>query len=348
MPELISTSHRRLRISSVALLLVSSVLALAASPAFAGTFEGYPSEVAFVTPQGTLGVYETPEYTGGAGYVWGTNLGAVRSGTSPSVAGERVGSCCLAFEVAFQNPNGDLWISALGTPGYSEGLGMAPGTSPSIAHWYDEKNVPHHKYAFAFQANSGSLWYNHTNQAQGMRAGTSPSLLPDGNIAFQANTGHLLILNAKTGSGVDTGLGMAAGSSPSITELGGGAYEVAFVANTGRLWTYCSCSGGHETGMGVETGTSPSIVDIGLPGWVVAFQGSGTHDLWTYTSAGVGTDRGVGVYSGSSPSIALRSGASWEVAFQTKTHELATYSTITGPVGTGIKMLTASSPGIAN
>jgi hypothetical protein len=37
-------------------------------------------------------------------------------------------------------------------------------------------------------------------------------------IAFQSVTGHLFTFSAKSGVPVDTGLGMAAGTSPSISE----------------------------------------------------------------------------------------------------------------------------------
>jgi hypothetical protein len=53
-----------------------------------------------------------------------------------------------------------------------------------------------------------------------MLPGTSPSCILDGAgdiyIAFQANTGHLWITKSKLNSGMDTELGMMAGTSPVI------------------------------------------------------------------------------------------------------------------------------------
>jgi hypothetical protein len=327
-----------------ALLMVSALIAAAAAQAT--TFEGWSSVVAYVTPAHTLAIYEPAEHVGeeARSKTIGT---AVESGTSPSVAGERLTEFSWSYDVALHGSDGNLWLNETGGLSHSEGLGMAPGTNPSLITWREEVK-PIHKYSWAFQANTGALWTGRINTAQGMMAGTSPSMLPNGNIAFEANTGHLIIWLPALGSGFDTGIGMAPGSSPSVTELGGGAYEVAVRANTGVLWTYCSCGAVVNTGLGVEANTSPSIVDIGAKGWVVAFQGAGSHDLWTYTSAGAGTDRGVKVYATSSPSISLRTGISelWEIAFQSKTNELATYSTITGAAGSGLKMLANSSPSI--
>ena len=85
------------------------------------------------------------------------------------------------------------------------------------------------------QANTKILWTASgpgTGQSLGlgMKAGTSPAItaLPGGGYeaAFQANTGHLWVV--QNGAGQDLGLGMKAGTSPAITALPGGGYEAAF------------------------------------------------------------------------------------------------------------------------
>jgi hypothetical protein len=84
------------------------------------------------------------------------------------------------------------------------------GTSPSINN-SDE---------IAFHAESGELWKKSVTEAgvyrsaQRMMAGTSPSIADNGEVALQVPHGHL-----RTGSGSfsDTGLGMMADTSPSIT-----------------------------------------------------------------------------------------------------------------------------------
>jgi hypothetical protein len=75
--------------------------------------------------------------------------------------------------------------------------------------------------------------------------------------AFQANTGHLWVHTSEGGS-QDLGLGMLAGTSPSIAALSGG-WVAAFQANTGHLWVYTSEGGSHDLGLGMLAGTSPSI-----------------------------------------------------------------------------------------
>jgi hypothetical protein len=59
-----------------------------------------------------------------------------------------------------------------------------------------------------------------------------------GQIAFQASTGHLFTYDPSNNSHIDTGLGIAAGTSPSIDRYSSG-FDVAFQASsTGILWTY--------------------------------------------------------------------------------------------------------------
>jgi hypothetical protein len=77
-------------------------------------------------------------------------------------------------------------------------------------------------------------------------------------IAFQANTGELWTWSInKQPSG--TGLGMAAGTSPSVASLSGlglANHEIAFQANTGDLWTIGPFGQG-DTGLGDGGGYQP-------------------------------------------------------------------------------------------
>lgn len=56
---------------------------------------------------------------------------------------------------------------------------------------------------------------------------------------------------------------MAKGTSPSITALSGGGYEVAFQANNSQLWSVGMGPEANniDTEQGMAPGTSPSIVD---------------------------------------------------------------------------------------
>jgi hypothetical protein len=96
--------------------------------------------------------------------------------------------------------------------------------------------------------------------------------LPAAEIAFQANTGHLWTWSPAGAS--DTGLGMWAGTSPSINDNG----EIAFMAaGSGSLWTTGPGGGGYLS-LGMMAGTSPSINDD-WPSGEVAFQAN-TGSLW--------------------------------------------------------------------
>src|SRR5436309_9477363 len=95
---------------------------------------------------------------------------------------------------------------------------------------------------------------------------TPPSLGTE--VAFQANTGNLWTVVADNHG--DWGLGMMAGTSPTIVALPGGGYEVAFQANTGNLWTVGADNHG-DWELGMMAGTSPTIVALPSGGYEVAF-----------------------------------------------------------------------------
>ena len=89
--------------------------------------------------------------------------------------------------------------------------------------------------------------------------GPVPQVVPPSHIAqgaFQANTGNLWVVGADNRG--DTGLGMMAGTSPSIAGLPGG-WQAAFQANTGALWVVGRDNRG-DMHLGMMAGTSPSII----------------------------------------------------------------------------------------
>ena len=170
--------------------------------------------------------------------------------------------------------------------------------------------------------------------------GVAPAPAIDAAVAFQANTGILWVVGP-AGPGA-TGLGMAAGTSPSIARLAGGGFQAAFQANTGHLWVTGSAGTG-DTGLGMAAGTSPSITALSGGGYQVAFQANTTH-LWVTGSAGTG-DTGLGMAANTSPSITAL-GGSYQVAFQANT----THLWVTGAAGTadtGLGMAANTSPSIS-
>jgi hypothetical protein len=142
-------------------------------------------------------------------------------------------------------------------PGTNLGLGMAPGTSPSIA-----VDPVTGDWRIAFQSNGGQLWLRGNNigapvagqSGVTMMAGTSPSItgLPGG--GFQTVFHHsdgLLWGVSPTGVLSSLGLGMWQGSSPSVAAAGGN-FQVAFQASTGMLWTRYPNATAENLGLGLQ------------------------------------------------------------------------------------------------
>jgi Ca2+-binding RTX toxin-like protein len=179
----------------------------------------------------------------------GDTLGEMMAGTSPSVNG--------SGEVAYHDTSGTLGLLQSGG---DSGLPMRAGTSPSISDYQNADVI-------FYQGTNGDLWWTHEfvvapvpgsvgDTGLGMRAGTSPSVNDQGAVAFQANTGDLLIMvNFGTGGTNDTGVKMMAGTSPSIDDHN----DVAYQGTNGDLWIWEPGGTTVDTGMGMMAGTSPSI-----------------------------------------------------------------------------------------
>ena len=125
---------------------------------------------------------------------------------------------------------------------------------------------------------------------------------------------------------------MMGGTSPSITTLSSGGFQVAFEANTTSLWTVGS-AGNKDWNLGMMPGTSPSIVGAAarrLPGRV-----RGQHHRACGPSGSAGNkDWSLGMMPGTSPRIAALAGGGFEVAFEANTTNLWTVGDA-GDTGTG-------------
>jgi hypothetical protein len=195
-----------------------------------------------------------------------------------------------------------------------------------------------HGHTFAFQANTGALWIGTADTGLGMMAGTSPSLA-------STRTGPRAAFQANTGSlwiaGTDGAIDLGLGMMASTRPsitAHGEAYLVAFQANTGSLFV-----GSADQGLGMASGTSPSIVTLRGGGHQIAFQAN-TGSLWVAGTAGT-YDTGYGMMAGTSPSIAALAGGGFQVAFQANTGALFTTGTA-GTVDTGLGMMRGTSPSI--
>jgi hypothetical protein len=179
----------------------------------------------------------------------------------------------------------------------------------------------------------------------GLDPGTHPSIASNGStyvVAFQANGNFLSILGP---SGFQNlGLGMMPGTSPAITIMQNGAYEIAFQANTGTLWTVSNAGGGGNTGQPMNPKSSPSITAQNAgPGYQIAYERS-DNGLWTY-----GVSSGFSSFfmqPGTSPAIAAPQGGGWEVAFQASNTSLGVYGNAATNPNLGLGMDPASSPAI--
>ena len=155
-------------------------------------------------------------------------------------------------------------------------------------------------------------------------------------LAYEGTTDNLLGFNCQWPSsttlggcnGANTGLGMAAGTSPSITTVNLTSYEMAFQANTSALWITGSLGTG-SLGLGMMPGTSPSITALTDGGYEIAFQAN-TGVLWVAGSDGTGPI-GTTMNAKSSPSIAPEISGGYEVAYQDSSDNLE----IAGSLGTG-------------
>ncbi len=256
--------------------------------------------------------------------------------------------------IAFQNKTNDLALSTNGAGAFTA-LGMAPGTSPSVAA------LPSGGYEAAFQANNYALWLYSSSSGTsaatklGMEERTSPSIAasPGGgyDVAYQTSSGNDLgVYSSVTGLGTNTEQGMLGGTSPSIAALPGGGYVVAFQDNNYDLCIWSSSTGTSVcTVLGMEKGTNPSIAAVPNGGYEVAFQAGGGNDLWVYSSStGTGTNTEQGMLGGTSPSVATQANGEYDVAFQDNGYDLAIYTPSNGgSTVTSLGMEKGTSPSIA-
>lgn len=202
--------------------------------------------------------------------------------------------------------------------------------------------------------NTPLTWCGNTGWAAG---GTSPAFTwlyavnsqgYEHELAYQGTNTHLIISGTIS---EDTGLGMRTGTSPAITALNNGGFEVAFQANTGDLWIAGSIGNlsigsglfASDLGFGMLANSSPSITAIGS-GYETAFQ-SNNRSLWVAGSAGT-ANWGLGMADGTSPSIASVNG-SYQVAIQANSGHLWEAGVL-GTGDSGLVMAKGTSPAIDN
>jgi hypothetical protein len=225
------------------------------------------------------------------------------SGGTPASASTAYLSGWVAFQA---NQTQRLWIDQFspGSQAINTGYGIEAGTSPAIL--WDPTNTV---FVAAFESNVGQTLCFYPEGTSANCSGlnealsTSPSMADSINggveVAFQRANTHLLWLDhydpsGDTNQSVNTGLGMAPDTSPSIINLEDQGtpvgFQVAFQNTQGYLCVAETNLAGTPTsnrctGYGMWPDSSPSLSDA-YDGGVVAFSGSGTADLWLYYYGG--------------------------------------------------------------
>ncbi|WP_042426680.1 Ig-like domain-containing protein, partial [Streptacidiphilus anmyonensis] len=200
----------------------------------------------------------------------------VSAHSNPSLAALPNGGFETAWHGAdTQNAAGSLWFASgtgttvSGNPADPDALGVAPGTSPSIITHADGSWV--------------AAWHG---------ADTDN---PTGSLWIATGTGTTITSVAEPDK-----LGIAADTSPALTAVAGGGWEVAWHGAdtqnpTGSLWlaggtgTVISGSPADPDTLGVATGTSPAIVTMADGSWEVAWHGTaqtGPGSLWLASGTG--------------------------------------------------------------
>lgn len=314
---------------------------------------GAPSD--YIHPGGNAGEYlATPVvafrantnnlFTYQLGGLAGDQNQGMATGTDPSIVQVSTGD----WLVAFQANTGNLELYDT-SAGYSTDLqqGMAAGSSPAIAA------LANGGYAIAFRSNLNqlnvysSVTGTDINTALGMSNNSDPAIASSGGngwvAAIEANTDNLYTYSSATGAN-NTSMGMAAGTSPSIIDVGG-SVVAAFQANTGNLFTYSQTTLGIDTRVGMAAGTSPSIAAVG-GGYRVAVEAN-TDVLYSYSPSSGVTNLSQGMAATTNPSLVGLSDGTWRIAFQSNVGQSSVYDSSVGYSTTNSAgMGTGASPSI--
>lgn len=141
-----------------------------------------------------------------------------------------------------------------------------------------------------------------TTRNASLAAGTSPSVFPETPVGFDhvfTGSNGKLWRAVRSGGAVDTGLTVAAGTSPQLVldRLG---VEVLFQGGNGHLWKLSPTGSVSDTGLTMPAASSP-VITIGRFGAVnLALQGTNGH-LFIVTPSG-NADTTLTMRAGTSPS----------------------------------------------
>jgi hypothetical protein len=341
--------------ATAALALGATGLLAVAPSAQAALSAGLPT-VAWVSPSGDL--LEVSN-TGVPMTVPGLIPAA---GTSPATTPWAAGGRAVAVHAAFTNTLQFVTPSAVAP--IDTGAVMAPGASPAVAGLPNLQNGGGAEAVFA--GSDGFL--REANLAPGttvafagggplgVAPGTDPAVAADTSngfeVAFHANGEDTLWWIDRSNVAHDSGIKIAAGTSPSITELQGTAnYLIAFVRGTDKLPVVLDPATGSVTAFRGETvaaGSQPTIRDTGAASYTVAFVGGDDHALWRATSGGFSTALNIPIAAGTSPSIAFVTGGT-QIMFNNGVTRTIWQAVSNGPLrDTHVPIAAGTSPRTAN
>jgi hypothetical protein len=251
--------------------------------------------------------------------LWSGDTGAwIVDNTSPSIAQLQNSQYVVAFNGGSCNGCllGDLWIvtgTAKGQSGYDATTSythnnISPTTSPSITRLTDNG------YAVAYQDLNSELW-----------------------VYVRYANGSTYVDHAMCSG---TPCKMKSGTSPSITGLPDGSYQVVFQAprdsrGDNYLWSYSPSATWGSTGnlwYGMLAATNPSIAWVSnWSDYADAFNAN-TNKLWIVDGWSFEDQSDQAMAGGTSPAIAAASN-SYRVAYQNPSFKLCTWDAFQGGTG---------------
>jgi hypothetical protein len=166
---------------------------------------------------------------------------------------------------------------------------------------------------------------------------------PRATTAFQHRDTDLFVAEMRSARG-DMGLGMMAGTSPSVATFQSDKWQGAFQANTGNLWIVGTQDDRGDMGLGMMAGTSPAIATVN-DNWQAAFQAN-TGNLWVIGTQDSRGDMKLGMKAGTSPAITGFANGHWQAAFQANTSNLWIVGTQDSRGDMGLGMMAGTSPAI--
>ncbi|MEN3308792.1 MAG: hypothetical protein V7603_4994 [Micromonosporaceae bacterium] len=310
--------RRGLLMAASAAVAVATTMVTVAAPAHAATAWPDPT-AAWISPaDGTV-----MEVTGSGLVTAAPSALTAAPGTSPAeTAGFLSGGRVLAVHSLATNTM--MFIDEYETI-VNTGVQMAPGGSPAVAPLGNFFNGGDAMFAFVGTDNNlRTVDVNSRNVTfpgggpLGVSPGTNPAIAKGalsliGTVAFHANVEDTLWYVDSNNVAHDTGIKMAVGASPSITEINPHSnaghltdYKIAFAGDDDRLRVFdteTSTATGYN--VFVAPRTAPAIRDVDANNYKVAFQGLNTHTLWTVTPARGAVDTRLPIAVGTSPSMAF-------------------------------------------